>query len=147
MAKKKDDLMKLLMEDEMSDSPMGEMETTAKMDVLKELMEMAKSTAGDSILGDMDALQKVTVASPSKKGLMEGLEKAEEALEMMPEMEESEEDDQDEEESEMSAQDEVMAKMMPKEEESEEEDEEEEDMSGLSIAEMKRRMREKMMAK
>lgn len=86
----------------------GDDRMSAKMDVLKELIEMADAKETDGLI---DGLQKITVAAPDKEGLEKGLEKAEEILEkgpedmmpkeMMPEeMMESDEDDEDDEEDE-----------------------------------------------
>jgi len=78
------DLMKMLMnKDEQPE--MSDRDIMAKMEVLKELMEMAEQEAGKGV---HEGLKKVTVASPSSEGLEEGLEKAQE---MLPEMEEKEE--------------------------------------------------------
>lgn len=64
--------------------PMPENKKNAKMSVLQDLKKMMD----DSIAGDLKGLKKVTVASDSKEGLKEGLEKAEDVLEGQEEMEE-----------------------------------------------------------
>lgn len=95
-------MLKALMggeKDEMSSKKLA-----AKLDVIKELLEMADSSEAEGLMGGM---QKVTVAAPDKDGLQKGLEKAEEVLEQAPE--------------------DPMAEMMPEEMMMMEEDEEEED--------------------
>lgn len=75
---------------------MQDMKTQAKIDVLKELMQMAKEAMRDKTKSGMDEMrsaQKVTVAAPDKESLLMGLEKAEDVLEgEMPEMEDSSEE-------------------------------------------------------
>ena len=96
------DLLKLLAAQEGQGEEMSEIEIQAKMDVLRELLEMAQAHSGKGIA---DRMQKLTVASPSKEGLMEGMEKAEEIVEEMPEegempeipIKDEEEDEEDEE--------------------------------------------------
>ena len=71
------------------------MKKQAKIDVLKELMQMAKDSMRDKTKSGMDEMrsaQKVTVAAPDKESLLMGLEKAEDVLESAPEMEESSEE-------------------------------------------------------
>jgi hypothetical protein len=74
------------------------MNKRAKMEVLKELMDMAmgemKGRTG-KMLGEM---KKVSVMAPNKEALEEGLDKAKDVVEDMPM--EDEEDDMDMEESE-----------------------------------------------
>lgn len=67
-------------------------EVSAKMDVLKELKDMAR----DGMASD---LKKVTVASDSKEGLKKGLEKAKEVLDSKEVEEEMEDEDESEDES------------------------------------------------
>jgi hypothetical protein len=57
--------------------PMPEPEKKAKMDVMKNLSEMAGSAMKDKLKG----LKKVSVSSDSKEGLEAGLEKAQEMVE------------------------------------------------------------------
>jgi len=76
--------------------PMPENRKEAKMSVLNEL----KKLMDDKLAGDLKGLKKVTVASDSKEGLKEGLEKAEEVLEKSPEMG-MEEESEDEEEMDL----------------------------------------------
>ena len=87
-------MLKAMMQD--GDDSMMKSKLKAKMDVLKELMDMADES---ETAGLMDDMQKVTVAAPDKEGLMEGLEKAEEVMEgdMMPEPMMDDEEDEDEE--------------------------------------------------
>lgn len=83
------------------------MDKLAKMDLLKGLRKMAMDMireGGEE--GEMDAMQKVTVAAKDKEGLKAGLEKAEDVLEGMDEEKESE--DMAEEAPE-SAEDEIAA--------------------------------------
>ena len=81
-----------------------DMKKQAKIDVLKELMQAAKDSHKSSVKKGLDEMkaQKVTVAAPDKKSLLEGLEKAEDVLESsMPESEVEEmESSEEEKESE-----------------------------------------------
>jgi len=92
-------MLKAMMAD--GDDSMMKSKLKAKMDVLKELMEMADES---ETAGLMDDMQKVTVAAPDKESLVEGLEKAEEVVEgdmpMMDPMMEDEEDEDEEDEAE-----------------------------------------------
>ena len=92
----------MMMEDKMEgdDSPMSSEREQAKMDVLKELIQMADEQES---MGIKDGLQKVTVAAPDQESLVEGLDKAEDIVENMPEMMEGmmeDDDDEDEEDDE-----------------------------------------------
>ena len=72
----------------LSDEPKPEMTDArkqAKMEVLRELMEMAMSQEGDELMEGLQGMNKVTVAAKDEEGLMEGLDKAEEVVEEMPE--------------------------------------------------------------
>lgn len=51
-------------------------ESSAKMDVLKELKSMLSADDGEELKG----LKKVTIAAPDKEGLAKGLQKAEEMV-------------------------------------------------------------------
>lgn len=53
----------------------------AKLDVIKELLEMAHSAMGNKMKGDMDEMHKVSVMAPDQEGLEEGLDVAHDALE------------------------------------------------------------------
>ena len=79
------DLEKMLMSKK-DKSKMSEQEVQAKMDVLMELMEMAKEALGSKVKSGMDEMQKVSVSAPDKEGLEEGLEKAQELVEKSPDM-------------------------------------------------------------
>lgn len=119
------DLEKMLMKGQEKDGEMSEKHLQVKMEMLKELMDHAKSAMGDKVLGGMEGLKKVSVMAPSKEGLEEGLEKAKELVESQeePEMEE-----ESEESSDMSPAEAEMKAEESKEEEKKE-DEEEEDYS------------------
>lgn len=73
----------------------------AKMELLKELRDMASGMMKEDLDGHLSGLKKVTVASDSQEGLKEGLEKAEDIVEKKPEMPSLE---MDEDESEISTQ-------------------------------------------
>jgi len=92
-----DKLMKKL---EKKGKKLNPVEKEAKMGVLKDL----SSQAGEMLRDKLKGLKKVTVASDSKEGLKEGLEKAEEMVagapeqeKEMPEMEESDEEHESDE--------------------------------------------------
>lgn len=63
---------------------MSDMEIQAKMEVLKELLELAQASSGKHVMDGMEGMQQLTVAAPDKEGLMEGMEKAEEIVEEVP---------------------------------------------------------------
>lgn len=76
--------------------PMDGSEMQAKMDVLHELMELAQNEMGDRLKSGMDEhMQKVSVMSPNKEGMAEGLKKAEEMVSSSPEMMSSDDHDDD----------------------------------------------------
>lgn len=79
------DLEKMLMSKK-DKSKMSDQEVQAKMDVLMELMEMAKDALGSKVKSGMDEMQKVSVSAPDKESLEEGLEKAQELVEKSPDM-------------------------------------------------------------
>lgn len=110
-------IMKLL-EEKKDEKEMSEKDIQAKKEVLKELINMAIGAAGKKFGSDMEEMQKVTVASPNKEGLVEGLEKAKELTKEMPEMVEEEvsEDEEELEDDEMSEEE-----MVNEEDEDEEE--------------------------
>lgn len=90
-----DDMMKRF-KDKKKD--MSKSEKSAKLSVLKDLSSEMAGMMGDKLKG----LKKVTVASDSKEGLKEGLEKAESLLEgHLPESEMSQMSEDEESESEM----------------------------------------------
>jgi ubiquinone biosynthesis protein UbiJ len=94
---------------------------------------MAKELS-DVLGGDIaDGIKKVTVASSSKEGMKEGLEKAQELVEAKDMGEESEEESEESE-------------MMESEEESEDEGEESEDDLSSKIAELEQQL-EKLKSK
>jgi hypothetical protein len=62
----------------------GEMEKDAKLSALKELRGIASKAMGDGLKGKMDGMQKVTVASDDKAGLVKGLDKAKELMKKSP---------------------------------------------------------------
>ena len=78
-----------------------DMKKQAKIDVLKELMQVAKDAQKSKVKSGLDEMkaQKVTVAAPDKESLLKGLEKAEDVLESsMPEEMEKEESSEEMEE-------------------------------------------------
>jgi len=98
-------LKDMLEEKETGDS--GNMEKEAKLSALKELRGIASKAMGEGMKSKMDGMQKVTVASDDKAGLVKGLEKAkalmgktdDEGVEETPEeeaIEEAEESPEDE---------------------------------------------------
>lgn len=95
-----DDFMKLLAKKAKEQKgPMHGPKMDAKAAMAKELSD----SLGSDILDGIKDMKKVTVASDSKEGLKEGLEKAEDILDK-PEMEDSEDEsemEESEDESEM----------------------------------------------
>ncbi len=67
------------------------MESDAKMQVLKELRDMAIEMMGEKLPGRKEEMKQVTVAAPDREGLEEGLEMASSLASESPEMEMSEE--------------------------------------------------------
>lgn len=60
-------------------SPEGKMsedEIQAKMDVIKELLDMAQQAMGNDVKGGMDEMHKVSVMAPDQQGLEAGLDVA-----------------------------------------------------------------------
>jgi hypothetical protein len=97
-----DDLKKLLMNKKDKQS-LSDQEKQAKMEVLKELVQMAQEMLGGKVKSGMDEMNKVSVLADDKDGLKEGLEKAQEIVEEQPELKSSEaapEKEEAEEESE-----------------------------------------------
>lgn len=84
-------LMKKKGEKKLSDN-----EKEAKLSVAKEMRDMASGMMGEKLKG----LKKVTVASDSKEGIEEGLEKAKDMVEEMPGEEKPEMEASESEESE-----------------------------------------------
>lgn len=104
-----DKLMKMLMNKGDEGSEMSEQDVMAKMEVLKELIQMAEEAAGHGI---GEGLKKVTVASPSSEGLEEGLEKAQEMLPKVEDMSEEMGEEEMMDENESSEEDEMKKKLM-----------------------------------
>lgn len=100
----------------------------AKMSMLKELQK----AMGDSMSEDVKGLKKVTVASPDKEGLKEGLEKAKEMIgDIGPQGQSEEKEDEENESEEMES------------EEAEEEMEEAEESDPMAkIAELEKELAE-----
>lgn len=98
-------------------------EKKAKMEVVMELLEMAKEAMGDHVKSGLDGMQKVEVMAPDKEKLAEGLELAGDVVEKGPEaLMEHEKEETPEEESKESPEMESEEKEygVEKEEESEE---------------------------
>lgn len=76
--------------------PVDKDKMAAKAAMMKQLSEML----GKDMAGDMGDLKKVTVASNSKEGLKEGLEKARGIIEKKPDIEEELEESKEEEDLE-----------------------------------------------
>lgn len=58
------------------DGKMSEDEIQAKMDVIKELLDMAQQAMGHDVKGGMDEMHKVSVMAPDAHGLEQGLDMA-----------------------------------------------------------------------
>lgn len=71
---------------------MSEEEKQAKLDVVKELLEMARAAMADGVKDGLDGMasRKVEVSADSPEGLEEGLDKAQELVSQLPESEEQE---------------------------------------------------------
>lgn len=99
----KKELMKMLSNPKGEDKEMSKEDIMAKMDVLKELLEMANMKSGDDFKKGME---KVSVTAPDKEGLMMGLDKAKDIIgknemsDEMPEMMKSEDEEDEEDEDE-----------------------------------------------
>jgi hypothetical protein len=88
-----DDFMKLLAKKAKEQKgPMHGPRMDAKAAMAKELSD----SLGSDIMGGIEGMKKVTVASDSEKGLKEGLEKAEDVLESKMEKEDEESDSEEE---------------------------------------------------
>lgn len=74
------------------ENKMSPEDLAAKMDVLKELLEMASAAMGSKVKDGMDEMRKVSVMAPDKESLAEGLDLAKDMTQESPEMEESEEE-------------------------------------------------------
>ena len=99
---------------------MKKMDSQAKMDVLKELLQMAMEQMrgkNKSGLEEMQKMKKVSVMAPDKAGLKEGLHKAEDVLSGMPGEEEGAEHEASESPEYEAGEDEEMAEENPENEE------------------------------
>jgi hypothetical protein len=88
------DELKKMMAGKKSDGKMSEDEKQAKMDVIKELLDMAQHAMGHGVKGGMDEMHKVSVMAPDEEGLEEGLGMAKKVVgheEEDPELEAKEE--------------------------------------------------------
>jgi len=102
-----EEMMKMLMMKKMGkEEQMDPNEIRAKIEVLKELLDMSSEEAGKGVA---EGMQKLTVMAPDKEGLMEGMDKAEDVVEdshmmedgsMMEDSEMSEMEYEDEEDDE-----------------------------------------------
>lgn len=109
----RDKLMKLMQEKKAK--KLSPIEKNAKMNVLKDIQDMASDEMGSKLKG----LKKVSVASDSKEGLQEGLDKAKELLDKN--ISEQKEDESSEHESMESESEELAEEAMESEEQPEEE--------------------------
>ena len=91
------DLMDMLGESRHEEGEMTDAKKQAKMEVLMELIELAKEKMGESV---SNGLQEVTVAAPDKESLMEGMDKAQALMGDMPDTEGMEYDEEDEDDEE-----------------------------------------------
>jgi len=87
----------------------GDMEKDAKLSALRELRDIVSKAMGNGMKSKMDGVQKVTVASDDKDGLVKGLEKAKDMMKEMPSNDKEEEESPEEEDSEMDMDDEMSA--------------------------------------
>ncbi len=71
-----DALKQMMAKKKSPEGKMSEDEITAKMDVIKELLDMAQKAMGDGVKGEMDSLKKVSVMAPDDESLSEGLDLA-----------------------------------------------------------------------
>lgn len=85
-----DDLKKMMMKKADKAPEMDQAAIEAKLDVIKELMQMAQATMAGKVKGGLDEMHKVTVMAPDQEGLAEGLDKAEDVVDEAPEMESDE---------------------------------------------------------
>lgn len=88
----------------------GEMEKDAKLSALRELRDIASKAMGEGMKSKMDGMQKVTVASDDKEGLVKGLDKAKDLMKHMPKTDDEgveETPEEEMEEAEMGSDDEM----------------------------------------
>lgn len=78
-----DELMKAM--EKKGGHNMSPEEKKAKMEVIMELLEMAKGAMGDDVKSGLDGMQKVEVMAPNKEKLSEGLDVASELVDKGPE--------------------------------------------------------------
>lgn len=71
-----DEMMKQLMAKKGASDKMSPEDAQAKLDVIKELLEMASSAMAGKVKGGMDEMQKVSVMAPDQDSLLAGLDKA-----------------------------------------------------------------------
>lgn len=71
-----DEMMKQLMAKKGASGKMSPEDMQAKMDVIKELLEMAQSAMAGKVKGGMDEMQKVSIMAPDQESLTEGLDAA-----------------------------------------------------------------------
>lgn len=95
------DLEKMLMKKkDKGDGSMDEMHRKAKMEVIQELIQMAKEEMGSRYASDLSNplgepdMQEVKVMAEDEEGLEKGLDKAKDVLGMLPGMDEDEEDEE-----------------------------------------------------
>ena len=105
--------MKDLMKKALGDDGSDDMKKDAKLKVLKELRSMASGMMGDDLKDGM--MKKVTVASPNKEGLKEGLDKAKEILGEHAPDEGSDEEEASESPEEEASEDEDLENCSPEE--------------------------------
>lgn len=75
-----DELKKMMAKKAGKSEEMDQTAIEAKLDVIKELMEMAHAAMAGKVKGGLDEMHKVTVAAPDAEGLEEGLEMAEDVV-------------------------------------------------------------------
>lgn len=121
---KKQDMSKLekMLMGQKEENKMSQKGMDVKMEMLKELMDAAKDGMKGKLLGEMEGMKKITVASPSQEGLEEGLDKAKELLgseesEESPEHEEMESPEMEKGEEEEKSELPMEMPMMEEEEE------------------------------
>lgn len=89
---------------------MSEEETQAKMEVIMELLDQAKSMMADQVKGGMDEMfapKSVEVMAPDQESLEEGLDVAQDMVSDEPSMESEESDEDSEDDKEEGSDDEM----------------------------------------
>ncbi|PCI45888.1 MAG: hypothetical protein COB41_00420 [Proteobacteria bacterium] len=79
--KNKMDIMEMIQPKPEKSMEMSEMQKQAKMEVLKELFEMAMQESGKDVASGM---QELTVSAQDPEGLLQGLDQAEDLIEGLP---------------------------------------------------------------